>query len=548
MLILVENTQKLLSDAFAACGVTGVNAVLSPSDRADFQCNAALSAAKKLGLNPVELAEKVIKIAMNTDGEKDSSGPPLTMDVSGPGFINITVVDSYLNLLAVGDLAPAAKPEKQTIYLDFGGPNIAKPMHVGHLRSLVIGDSLQRMLRFVGHDVVSDIHLGDFGLQMGLLLVQLKDEKIEDITLEMLEAAYPLATARSKEDAAFKLEAQQATLKLQAGFDNHVEIERWKHFIKLSMDTVNRELVDLGILFTLYKGESDAQKYIPPTLGKMFEAGIVETEPNDGPVLTRVTEPPFILMNSEGAALYSLTDLATIFDRARYADQIIYVVDQRQSLHFQQLFTVSDVAGIYPKDKLTHVGFGTVNGPDGRPLKTRDGGSPKLHDLIVAAKEEASKRNPEAADMVAIAALKFADLQNARTSSYVFDLDKFLSFEGKTGPYMLYQCVRIKALLAKNPGYENGGSPNIGFAYDPAERELAKMLAFGFSQALEKSIEKLSPKEMADYAYDLAQTFSKFYAALPIAGNPYRLMLAKRTLDLLEQALFLLGIEVPEAM
>lgn len=539
--MLLKQITTALQKSLEANGVVGVPVVLSPSKHADFQCNAVIAAAKKTGRDPSDVAKLVLY-----DLAQSARLPGVGMTISGNGFINIHLQDSAL-AKAIDENEIAPKPsDGPVVYLDFGGPNVAKPMHVGHLRSLVIGDSLQRILRFTGYNVVSDIHLGDFGLQMGLLLAHLEGVKEEDVTLEMLEEAYPLATKRAKTDQDFKDKAQKLTAIVQSGYDNHVEVEKWKRFIKVSMESVYRDVSDLGVLFTLYKGESDAQPQIPRMIAMLHDAGMLEDD--DGTQITRACEPPMVLITSAGTALYSLTDLTTILQRKENrkapADRIIYVVDQRQSLHFQQLFEVSDKVGLMPKDKLTHVGFGTVNGTDGRPLKTRDGGSHKLHDLIETAKAKAAERNPDGANEVAMAALKFADLQNLRMSSYTFDLDRFLSFEGKTGPYLLYQCVRIKKLLAASeiePGPVFIGSP-------PEERALALMLAVGFEAALNKAVSANSPKEIADFAYDLAQAFSSFYAACPISGIDYRLGLAKHTLHQLETALDLLGIEVPEAM
>lgn len=538
--MLTDAIIAALQTAFDAQGVD-VKVTLSLSKHADFQCNAAMSGAKKAGRDPNDLAKLVLQhLALH------NSLPGVMIEISGPGFLNITLQDSTLASV-IDEQVIAAKPsDGPVVYLDFGGPNVAKPMHVGHLRSLVIGDSLQRILRFTGHNVVSDIHLGDFGLQMGLLLAFLKDVKASDVTLEMLEEAYPLASKMAKSSEEFRNHAQSLTAVIQSGYDNHVEVEKWKQFVKVSMESVYRDVNDLGVLFSLYKGESDTQSKIPRMISLIHNAGALEED--GGAQITRACDPPMVLITGAGTALYSLTDLTTILQRKENtrlpADRIIYVVDQRQSLHFQQLFDVSDKIGLFPKDKLTHVGFGTVNGPDGRPLKTRDGGSPKLHDLIEAAKSKAAERNPQVADQVALAALKFADLQTLRMSSYVFDLDRFLSFEGKTGPYMLYQCVRIKKLLESNDA--KVGPVFIGSP--PEERALALMLATGFDSALKKAVDGLSPKEIADFAYDLAQTFSTFYAACPISGNASRLKLASVTLHQLETALDLLGIEVPEAM
>lgn len=535
--MLLQTITAALQTAFEAHGIDSP-VVLSPSNFYDFQCNAALSGAKRIGKNPMDLAASVAAQA--------ATALPGVKVHADKGFINIEITADRLSEALNNQIIQAKPSDGEIIYLDFGGPNVAKPMHVGHLRSLVIGDSLQRILRFSGYNVVSDIHLGDFGLQMGLLLAQLSEMDTELVTLDMLEEAYPMASKRAKTDDGFREKAQKLTAIIQSGFDNHIEVEKWRKFIKVSMESVNRDIDALGILFTLFKGESDSQPRIPQTIGMLASHGFLEE--HDGAQITRACEPPMVLITQAGTALYSLTDLATMLQRrwatSLPASKIIYVVDQRQALHFKQLFEVADKIDLFPKDRLVHVGFGTVNGTDGRPLKTRDGGSPKLYDLIEAAKAKACELNPEVGDIVAIGALKFADLQNLRSSSYQFDLDRFLSFEGKTGPYLMYQAVRIKRLLASST--VKPGEVVVGDT--PEERALALVLATGFDLSIKKALADYSPKEMADFAYDLAQAFSRFYTVAPISGNASRLGLAAQTLHQLETALDLLGIEVPASM
>jgi len=525
----MEILSQILAKAFTDEGLDAALAVVSPSERpdlADFQCNGAFLAAKTAKVNPRALAERVIARINH---------PGIKFEVAGPGYINMTVGAEILEVLLGGDHGIEFSGR---IVLDFGGPNVAKPMHVGHMRSLVIGDSLQRILRFAGYEVLSDIHLGDWGLQMGLLLVALEGTPLHDYTIELLEETYPQAAARAKTDEAFKLKAQKFTQLLQQG-DEEL-LKRWRKMVAVSMATVERELKALDVNFTMMKGESDVQSLVEPMM-TLFD-GIAE-EDNGALIVRLSTEAPLILRKSDGAALYATTDLATILDRRKFApDKIIYVTDERQQLHFQQVFETAKKVKLADDMELEHIWFGTVNDTNGKPLKTRAGGVPKLHDLIQEAIAKAAEKNEASATVVAMAALKFADLQNPRTGSYAFDLDKFLSFEGKTGPYLLYQAVRIKSILAKSV------EPGDIKLETEQERALAFKLVFGFSQAVNAAVRRLSPKEIADHTYDLAQTFSKYYANTQIAENPSRVALATLVLEQLECSLGLLGIEIPDRM
>ncbi len=530
--------EEILSKAFIAAGVDPALAVIVRSERPDlahYQCNGAFLAAKAAKQNPRALAEQILS---HIDA---SEGMDTQFSVAGPGYINVSLGPQTFNAMFAEPLCSVPQHNGR-IVLDFGGPNVAKPMHVGHLRSLVIGDSLQRILRFVGYEVISDIHLGDWGLQMGLLLAALEGTSLHEITLDMLEDAYPKASERAKLDEPFKIKAQMFTRLLQQG-DEEL-LKRWKRFYDLSMATVERELTSLGINFTCYKGESDAQASIPDMVQAFIDRDIAHE--NDGALVVPVSgDTPLLLRKSDGASLYSTTDLATILDRTvQYApDKIIYVTDQRQALHFEQVFEAAQKIGYVDEGQLEHVGFGTVNGPDGKPLKTRDGGVPKLNDLIQEAIAKAAEKNPDVAEIVAMAALKFADLQNPRKSSYIFDLDKFLSFEGKTGPYVMYQAVRIKSILAKSV------MPSAAIKVEtPLEVDLAFKLLIQFPAAVEDAVRLRSPKELVDHLYDLAQTFSKFYANHSIADDPSRVALSIRVLAQLQTGLNLLGIDVPEKM
>ena len=586
--------------AFAAEGVDPALARVTPSDRpdlADFQSNGALAAAKALKTNPRELATRV---AERLSGDDRLA----SVEVAGPGFINLKLADRTLSDRATdvaqdsarAGAAPVARPRK--VVIDFAGPNVAKPMHVGHLRSSIIGESLKRLFRFRGDTVWGDAHFGDWGFQMGLLIVAVGDEGKADgflaegdgpfsdqspVTLEDLERLYPQAAARAKEDPVFRDRARKATAELQGGRPGYRAL--WAHFVAVSRTALEREFGALGVTFDLWNGESDADPVMAEMIAHLEATGLLveddgarvvhvarpgETRKKklaDGSVIEAPSPPPLLVISSEGSAMYGTTDLATILDRRKAIDPdlILYVVDERQAEHFEQVFRAAYLAGYAAEGSLDHLGFGTMNGPDGKPFKTRAGGVLKLHDLITMAVDKARERLHEAhlgedlteaefeaiAHKVAVAALKFADLSNSRTTSYIFDLDRFMSFEGKTGPYLLYQAVRIKSLLRK--GADQGATPGPIIIAEPAERDLALTLD-AFSQAVTEAYDKRMPHLISEHAYRLAQAFSKFYAACPVLVAPdeatkgSRLTLSKAALDQLEIALNLLGIDTPERM
>jgi arginyl-tRNA synthetase len=586
--------------AFATEGVDAALARVTASDRpdlADFQSNGALAAAKALKANPRELAARV--------AERLTNDPRLaSVEVAGPGFINLKLADSALSIRAAevaADSAHAGASVVETprkVVIDFAGPNVAKPMHVGHLRSSIIGESLKRIFRFRGDTVWGDAHFGDWGFQMGLLIVAVGDEGkasgflIEGdgpfpagspVSLEDLERLYPAAAAMAKEDAGFRDRARKATAELQGGRPGYRAL--WAHFVAVSRTALEREFGALGVTFDLWNGESDADPVMAEMIAHLEAKGLLveddgarvvhvarpgETRKKklaDGSVVEAPSPPPLLVISSEGSAMYGTTDLATILDRRKAIDPdlILYVVDERQAEHFEQVFRAAYLAGYAAEGSLDHLGFGTMNGPDGKPFKTRAGGVLKLHDLITMAVDKARERLHEAklgddlpvaefetiAHKVAVAALKFADLSNSRTTSYVFDLDRFMSFEGKTGPYLLYQAVRIKSLLRK--GADQGAAPGPIVITESAERDLALTLD-AFSQAVSEAYDKRMPHVIAEHAYRLAQGFSKFYAACPVliapdaATRDSRLALSKAALDQLETALTLLGIDTPERM
>lgn len=556
----------------------------------DFQCNGALACAKKNGKNPRELASEIAILL--------SSNPNLTkVEVAGPGFLNLFLSDAAItnraNEIANDERKGASLIEKpRKIIVDYAGPNVAKSMHVGHLRATIIGDSLKRLFRFRGDQVWGDAHFGDWGFQMGLLIATLSIEhpelpyfdenfdgeypKESPVTLADLERIYPEAAAKAKTDETYRNIARRATAELQAGRAGYRAL--WQHFVNVSREALKREFSALGVEFDLWLGESDADKFIPEMIEDLDHKKLLVEDQGAKVVFVhdkmvpakdggeRPNVPPLLVVSSEGSAMYGTTDLATIVQRKKEydADLVLYCVDQRQGEHFESVFRASDLAGYLRRDQLEHIGFGTMNGNDGKPFKTREGGVLKLHDLIQMVREKAAVKLNEAGvaadlpeeerakigDMVGMAALKFADLQNFRGTSYVFDLDKFLSFEGKTGPYLLYACVRIKAILRK--AEEQGvkaGKINI---IEPQERDLVLILD-GFENALNGAYEKRAPHILADHAYALAGAFSSFYANCPIMSSSgevreSRLALASATLGQLEIALDLLGIHAPERM
>jgi arginyl-tRNA synthetase len=583
---LASRLREAVAAAFAAEGVPADLVKVTPSDRpdlADFQSNAALAAAKALKANPRELATRV--------ADRLAGDPALErVEVAGPGFLNLTASAAAL---AVRATETATEPMRgasavaapRRVVIDYAGPNVAKPMHVGHLRSSIIGESLKRLFRFRGDTVWGDAHFGDWGFQMGLLIVACADEGLatafmaegegpfpdaSPVTLEDLERLYPAAAARAKSEPEFRDRARKATAELQAGRPGYRAL--WAHFVAVSRTALEREFSALGVTFDLWNGESDADPLIPDMVAELKARGLAELD--QGAWIIRVAEegdrrelPPLLLVSSEGSAMYGTTDLATILQRRREQDfeLALYCVDQRQADHFEQVFRAAGKAGYATADQLEHIANGTMNGADGKPFKTRAGGVLKLHDLISQATDKARERLREAelggdlppeefediARKVAVAALKFADLSNNRTTSYVFDLDRFTSFEGKTGPYLLYQAVRIKSLL-RRAAAEGAAAGDIRIAA-PAERDLALTLD-AFAQAVEDAYERRGPHLVAEHAFRLAQSFSKFYAACPVMAAPdaetraSRLALSRAALDQLETALDLLGIATPERM
>ena len=585
--------------AFAALGLPAELGRVTPSDRpdlADFQCNGALAAAKAAKRNPREIATAVAAAL---------EGHPMiaSVEVAGPGFINFKAAAPALsdraNALTVDSrigVCPADPARR--VLVDYGGPNVAKEMHVGHLRASIIGESIKRICRFRGDETVGDAHFGDWGFQMGLLIVACCDadpaiaaaldllltepeswsgddeagieaDFAARISLADLDRLYPAAAGRAKTDTEFRDRARRATAELQSGRFGYRLI--WRHFARITRAALERDFHALGVDFDLWRGESDVDGLIPEMVAELDDKGLLIED--QGARIIRVAKnedrrevPPLLVVSSEGSAMYGTTDLATILDRKRFFDPdlILYVVDQRQADHFETVFRAAYLAGYAAEGALEHIGFGTMNGPDGKPFKTREGGVLKLLDLIDMASEKARERLREAglgaelppedfeatALQVAVAALKFADLVNFRGTSYVFDLDRFSSFEGKTGPYLLYQAVRVKSLLRRAAGEGVASGPIL--VGETAERDLVLLLD-AFDHAVAEAYDKRAPNLIADHAFRLAQAFAKFYAACPVlisAGETRasRLSLAALTLRQLELALDLLGISTPERM
>lgn len=621
---LLQYLSDIVGQAFEAQGLPRELGAVRVSDRPDlaqFQCNGAMVAAKLAQKNPREVAQAIVALLLSCHPEQsegsqnsgqDSSASPQNdiwekIEIAGPGFINLNVTDAFLqNYLA--DIAKDARLGVPwlgdgTIILDYGGPNIAKPMHVGHLRSALIGDALRRMMDFAGYKALGDVHMGDWGTHLGLLLSSYEDEGKTDFLLNIdasneddvlalfadMGERYPRMSALSKEDDAVKAKAQETTVKLQNKQEPYYSM--WKKVREVSVIGMKKNYDALGVSFDLWKGEADVHDYIEGMVADFKAKG--RAVESDGALVVPVAEegdkkemPPMILYKRDGAVMYGTTDAATILERVKLYDpvKIIYVVDQRQSLHFEQVFRAARKCGIVRADvELTHAGFGTMNGADGKPFKTRAGGVMRLDDLLEMALDKARARMAEAhlaedmdsveredvAHKVAIAAVKFADLQNQRQSDYVFDLDRLTMFEGKTGPYLLYQAVRIKSLLRKaaftphlNPPPFEGGRKEAAqssasgggmFYLQDADRPLALLLT-QLPEYYEAAVKNYAPHHLCEYAYNLASTFSSFYGNCHILSEEdevvkqSRLALCALTYRQMELVLGLLGIQIPERM
>ena len=582
---LLDLISATVSGAFAAAGYDGALGRVTVSNRPDlcqFQCNGAMPAAKQYRKAPIAIANEVVA-QLQTD-EMFSK-----VEAVNPGFINLnlseTALADYVGRMKQDSRfgVPLAEKEK-TIVIDYGGPNVAKPLHVGHLRSAIIGESIKRIYRYFGHKVTGDIHMGDWGLQMGLIIAEVQERHPElpyfddtftgeypkepPFTISELEEIYPAASAKSKVDEAFAEKAHTATYLLQTGKRGYKAM--WDHIMAVSVADLKKNYAKLNVEFDAWLGESDAQPFIEPMLADIKEKGLCRE--SEGALVLDVQEetdtkevPPCILVKSDGATLYATTDLATLVQRERdfHPDKVLYVVDKRQSLHFEQVFRAARKAGIVrPETELQFLGFGTMNGKDGKPFKTREGGVMRLERLIREVTEfvyaKIQENNivegdaaMETAGKIALAALKYGDLSNLATKDYIFDLDRFSAFEGNTGPYILYTIVRIKSILSKYQG--DVSAATIQPAANDAARDLMLALA-RFADNLILCCRDSAPNILCAYIYELAGYANKFYHETKILTeeDPQKqagyIALIDLTRAVLEQSIDLLGFSAPEKM
>ena len=572
-----------MQQAFADAGYDASFGRVTVSNRPDlceYQCNGALAAAKQYKCAPIQIAKAV--------AEKLDASDFAMIDAVMPGFINLKLSDAflqkYLEEMRTTDSFGVNKiGTGKTIVVDYGGPNVAKPLHIGHLRSAIIGESIKRLYKFFGYNAIGDIHLGDWGLQMGLIITELKDRQPDlcyfdesytgdypaepPFTLAELEEIYPTASAKKKVDEDFAERAHTATFELQNGRRGYRAI--WQHIMKLSVTDMTRIYNNLDVHFESWLGESDADPYIPAMVEEFKAKGLAVQ--SEGAWVIPVAEesdkkevPPCILVKSDGSAIYATTDLATMVQRMQdfKPDEMFYITDGRQSLHFEQVFRAARKGGIVPADfPLTHLGFGTMNGKDGKPFKTRDGGVMRLEQLIadmtafVRAKVVENKIVEESeveatTAKIALAALKYGDLSNQPTKNYIFDMDKFAAFEGNTGPYILYTIVRVKSILSRYGAWEH--LPVQAPANQYAKDLMLAITKFGPS--MEMALQNSAPNQICAYIYELAGCVNKFYHETPIlkeeseevkAGHIALIGLAK---NILEKCIEILGFSAPEKM
>ena len=555
-------------------------------DLCEYQCNGAMAAAKEYKKAPIMIAEEVV--AQLKDNAMFES-----VEAVKPGFLNLKLnnefVASYISKMQEDTerLGCDKVENPKTIMIDYGGPNVAKPLHVGHLRSAIIGESIKRIGKFMGHNMIGDVHLGDWGLQMGLIITELKlrkpelcyfDENYEGeypveppFTISELEEIYPTASGKSKEDAAYKEAAMQATYELQHGRRGYQAL--LSHILNVSVTDLKKNYANLNVSFELWKGESDAQPYIPDMVQKMKDDGYAYI--SDGALVVDVKEetdtkenPPCMILKSDGASLYNTTDLATIVWRMKdyHPDKIIYVVDKRQELYFTQVFRCARKTHLVDDDtELQFLGFGTMNGKDGKPFKTREGGVMRLETLLSSINDEMYRKITEnrtveeaeakaTAKVVALSAVKYGDLSNQASKDYIFDIDRFTSFEGNTGPYILYTIVRIKSILNK---YKEAGKEAGTAAILPAHSESEKALMLEltrFNAMMENAYEETAPHKVCSYIYDLANALNHFYHETKImaeedeavqASYVRLLTLTRRTLEV---CIDVLGFSAPDRM
>ena len=580
---ILDIITKNMQAAFEAAGYDASYGRVTVSNRPDlceYQCNGALAAAKQYHCAPIVIAKAV--------AEKLNADDYSMIDAVMPGFINLKLSDhflqSYLEEMRTAEDFGVSKPGAgKTIVIDYGGPNVAKPLHIGHLRSAIIGESLKRLYKYLGYNAIGDIHMGDWGLQMGLIIAELQVRQPDlpyfdpdfqgeypvepPFTISELEEIYPAASAKKKEDADFAEKAHTATFELQQGRRGYRAI--WQHILNVSVTDLKKNYDNLNVHFESWLGESDADPYIPPMVEDMKKRGLAVQ--SEGAWVIPVAEegdkkeiPPCILVKSDGASIYATTDLATMVQRMQdfHPDKILYLTDKRQSLHFEQVFRAARKAGIVaPETQLEHVGFGTMNGKDGKPFKTRDGGVMRLEQLVkdmtdfvrtkvvenqIVAEDEVESTTKK----IAMAALKYGDLSNQPTKDYIFDLDRFAAFEGNTGPYILYTIVRIKSILAKYGPWEQ--LPIQAPANSYAKDLMLAVTKFG--PTLESALNSSAPNLICAYIYELAGCVNKFYHETRILGEEDEglkagyialIGLAKR---ILETCIDILGFSAPDKM
>ena len=577
-----------LAKAFEAAGydpALGKVVVSNRPDLCEYQCNGAMAGAKQYKKAPFMIADDV---AANLAGSRVFD----KIEVVKPGFINLDTdkefLAEYLRDMVSDPYLSVTRAEKpETIIIDYGGPNVAKPLHVGHLRSAIIGESIKRIGRYMGHNVIGDVHLGDWGLQMGLIITELRCRKPDlpyfddefkgeypeeaPFTISELEEIYPAASARSKVDEDYRNEALEATEQLQNGKPGYMAL--WNHIMKVSVTDLKKNYSRLNVEFDLWKAESDAQPYIPDMVQRMKDEGYAYED--QGALVVDVSEegdtkeiPPCMLLKSDGASLYTTTDLATIVERMKLydPDEMLYVVDKRQDLHFEQVFRCARKTGLV-KDttRLSFLGFGTMNGKDGKPFKTRDGGVMRLENLIGDIEQEMFKKIVEnrsvkdtdaenTAKVVGLSAIKYGDLSNQATKDYVFDVDRFTSFEGNTGPYILYTIVRIKSILSR---YAEEGGSDEGLVILPAINESQKNLMLrltAFGQTVENAFDEKAPHKICAYIYEVSNAFNSFYHETKILSQEdpevkgSLIALLALTKKVLETSIDLLGFSAPDRM
>lgn len=585
---ILDLLSEEMGRAFEAAGYDSALGKVTISNRPDlceYQCNGAMAGAKQYHKAPIMIANEVAEMLKDSEAFQEAAAV-------APGFLNLKLSEEYLleqlKTMAKEPKFGLEKPAKvKKIIVDYGGANVAKPLHVGHLRSAVIGESIKRINRYVGHEVIGDVHLGDWGLQMGLVIMGLKERKPDLIyfdesyegeypteapfTISELEEIYPASSAKSKEDPEYKAKAMEATYKLQSGVRGYRAL--WKQILNVSVADLKKNYSSLNVEFDLWKGESDVHDLIPEMVDYMKKGGYAYI--SEGALVVDVKEetdtkevPPCMILKSDGASLYNTTDLATIMERMRlyHPDEIIYLTDKRQDLYFEQVFRCARKTKLVePETELRWIGFGTVNGKDGKPFKTRDGGVMRLETLIRETKDEMYRKIREGremseeearqvADLVAISALLYGDLSNQASKDYIFDVDRFTSFEGDTGPYILYTIVRIKSILAKYK--EQGGNPEelqLRVASGDAEKALMMELV-QFNAMMQSAAEEMAPHKVCAYIYDLANAFNHFYHETKILGEEDEakreglLALLVLTKNVLETCIHVLGFSAPEKM